>query len=150
MENSLAVAKALFCMYEKKYHCSIDELKMHKLMYFIQRESLIVNDDILFDESFVGWKYGPVLLSVRNEYLTGMMFRDIFETVAESTIRLINDVLNRFGRISAWSLSVMSHDEISWKLSRDGLKSSDNGNTELLVSAMRIDAAREIARRQAQ
>lgn len=150
MEKSLAVAKTLFNMYEKRYHCSIDELKMHKLMYFIQRESLIVNDDILFDESFIGWKYGPVLLSVRNEYLTGMMFRDIFETVAESTICLINDVLNRFGSISAWSLSVMSHDEISWKLSRNGLKSSDNGNTELLVSAMRIDAAREIARRQAQ
>ena len=34
---------------------------MHKLMYFIQRESLMYNNDILFNEDFLGWKFGPVL-----------------------------------------------------------------------------------------
>ena len=61
MEKTLAVAKSLYSMYGKRFHTSMDEMKMHKLMYFAQRESLMYNRTVLFDEDFYGWKYGPVL-----------------------------------------------------------------------------------------
>ena len=54
MENTLAVAKFMFDEYESRFHKKMDELKMHKLMYFTQRESLIVNQSALFDEDFRG------------------------------------------------------------------------------------------------
>lgn len=147
MENTLAVAKTLFTMYNEMFQQKMDEMKMHKLMYFTQRESLIVNNDILFAEDFCGWKYGPVLLSVRNEFHMGTLFCNVSENVTEATKRLIRSVLERFGSLSSWNLSMMSHEELSWKLSRNGLGSADNGNTRLSVNAMKIDAAREAASR---
>lgn len=147
MENTLSVAKALFSMYVKMFDVQIDEMKMHKLMYFTQRESLIVNNDVLFSEDFYGWRYGPVLLSVRNEFQTETFFRDVDDSVSETTKVLIKNVLGRFGNISSWNLSIMSHEELSWKLSRNGLEASDNGNVRLSISAMKLDAIREVCRR---
>ena len=48
MEKVLAVAKHLFTMYKEEFHKNMDEMKMHKLMYFSQRESLIQHDEPLF------------------------------------------------------------------------------------------------------
>ena len=44
MEKTLCVAKALYDMYYKQNGVRMDEMKMHKLMYFSQRESLMYND----------------------------------------------------------------------------------------------------------
>lgn len=147
MENTLAVAKALSIMYSKMFAQEIDEMKMHKLMYFTQRESLIVNSNILFDEDFCGWKYGPVLLSVRTEFQTEAPFSKVTENTSPTTKALLESVLDRFGGISSWNLSMLSHKELSWKLSRNGLSPSDNGNTHLSISAMKIDAIHEASSR---
>lgn len=147
MENTLAVEKALFTMYESKYDCTIDEMKMHKLMYFTQRESLIVNNEPLFDEKFLGWRYGPVLLSVREEFRKPAPFHDITSDVSKPTLELLKSVLNRFGMLSSWTLSIMSHEEFSWKLSRTGLSPSDNGSACLSIDAMRFDALVEASKR---
>lgn len=64
MENALNVAKYMYNTYLDVFKHPMDEMKMHKLMYFVQRESLMFHKDVLFDEHFLGWKYGPVLYSV--------------------------------------------------------------------------------------
>lgn len=66
MEKALVVAKAFCELYKKKYGKLMKEIRLQKMMYFAQRESLITNGRVLFDEEFLGWKYGPVLLSVNN------------------------------------------------------------------------------------
>lgn len=147
MEETLVVAKTLFEMYNERFHHNMDEMKTHKLMYFTQRESLIVNDSKLFSEDFLGWKYGPVLISVREAFRHNPLFRDINGTVTEATHELLKSVLDRFGNISSWNLSIMSHEELSWKLSRSGLDVSENGTAFLSIDAMRLDAARELALR---
>ena len=143
METTLSVAKALYLMYEKKFGATMDEMKMHKLMYFAQRESFIREKCQLFGESFYGWKYGPVLTSVRHEYIKPKPFDDISESVSDGTLALIDGVLERYGKVSSWNLSMLSHEEISWKLSRTGLESSDNGERQLSVQAIQLDAIRE-------
>ncbi len=148
MENTLAVEKAVFTMYFDMFHEQIDEMKMHKLMYFTQRESLIQRDEQLFDEDFRGWKFGPVLNSVRAEFLLGTMFKNVKEEVSEATKELIRNVLERFGNISSWNLSLLSHQELSWKLSRVGLSGSDRGDRPLSISAIRLDAMNEKAERE--
>lgn len=147
MEKSLAVAKALYSMYNDQFHTNMDEMKMHKLMYFVQKESLMYNRAALFDEDFYGWKYGPVLKSVRHEYLTGTLFADVADTVSLATERLLRSVLERYGTVSSWKLSCLSHDEFSWKKARKGLNSSDNGDVKLSLNAMMVDATRELAAR---
>jgi len=37
----------------------------HKLLYFAQRESIIQTDTPLFDASFYGWRFGPILKEIR-------------------------------------------------------------------------------------
>ena len=59
MENTMGVARALDNLYYEKNGKHMDEMRMHKLMYFAQRESLMYNKEPLFDATFYGWKYGP-------------------------------------------------------------------------------------------
>ena len=43
-------------------------MKLHEIMYFAQRESIIQTGEPLFDATFYGWKYGPVLRSVYDAF----------------------------------------------------------------------------------
>ncbi len=52
-------------------------MKLHKLLYFAQRESLAITNEPLFEENFEGWKYGSVSREVRTHYtVDGMYYRD--------------------------------------------------------------------------
>lgn len=142
MEKTLSVAKALYNEYYIKMEQKMDELKMHKLMYFLQRESLIVNKAILFDEAFLGWKYGPVLQSIRNEYRKDIPFFNVDEDVSPNTKALIKEIIDRYGALSSWKLSSLSHNEFSWKYARQGLAANENGHIKLKVDAIKVDAIR--------
>lgn len=125
----------------------MDEMKMHKLMYLAQREALMYTDNLLFDETFYGWKFGPVLMSVRDEYKNDNPYGLVEEKVDEVTTALLNKVLERYGNRTSWSLSRLSHDEVSWKHAREGLSPEDNGKVPLEEKMMRVDAVRERAQR---
>ncbi len=45
-----------------------DEMKLHKLLYFTQRECLIQKGEPMFDAQFEAWKYGPVMVQIRQHY----------------------------------------------------------------------------------
>lgn len=144
MERTLCVAKALYDMYYEQNGKPMDEMKMHKLMYFAQRESLMCYNEPLFDGTFYGWKYGPVLKEVRGEYHAyACPFKLVSGEVTEDTKVLLKNVLNRYGSLSSWKLSSLSHEEFSWKKARQGLASGDDGNVELSLEAMKVDATKE-------
>lgn len=147
MEKTLCVARALYDMYYKEKGVQMDEMKMHKLMYFSQRESLMYNNEPLFDGTFYGWKFGPVLKEVRSSYVTGVYFSDVQGLVSEKTKELLKNVLERYGSLSSWKLSSLSHEEFSWKKARTGLDADDDGDVELSLDALRVDATRELMNR---
>ena len=141
------VAKTLYNMYLDTYHLPMDEMKMHKLMYFSQRESLMETGNLMFDEEFYGWKYGPVLKKVRSEYRKRRPFEMVEGTVAEGNLGLLKAVFYRYADVDAWELSAMSHAEYSWKKSREGLSAGEDGKNKLDVKAMKVDAVTEKYRR---
>jgi len=147
MQDSRCVGKALYDMYVSRYGERMDEMKMHKLMYFTQRESLVDTGTLLFGEPFYGWKFGPVLMSVREEFRNAVPYGVVGTNVDEATRQLLGKVLDRYAKRSSWSLSRLSHDEVSWKHAREGLKPEDNGNVALSEKMMRVDAVREKAQR---
>lgn len=150
MEKTLSVAKALYDMYYDQKSVYMDEMKMHKLMYFSQRESLMYKNELLFDGTFYGWKYGPVLKEVRREYFgNAVPFASVVEKVSEDTMTLLQNVLERYGSLSSWKLSSLSHEEFSWKKARKGLKAGEDGDVKLSLDAMKVDAAKEKAARRA-
>lgn len=147
MENTMCVAKALYNMYYERTGTHMDEMKMHKLMYFSQRESLMYNGSPLFDGTFYGWKYGPVLKEVRTEFHFPNPFSAVSDTVTKETRGLLKNVLGRYGSLSSWKLSNLSHEEFSWKKARQGLDASNDGNVELSLDAMKVDATKELVAR---
>lgn len=149
MENTLCVAKALYEMYYEQNGICMDEMKMHKLMYFSQRESLMYNNEPLFDGIFYGWKYGPVLKEVRSTYKNNTLASKSSGTLSDATLKLLKSVMERYGSLSSWKLSSLSHEEFSWKKARKGLEAAEDGNIELSLDAMKVDATRELIDRRA-
>lgn len=144
MEKTLHVAKMLYNLYYQQKGVCMDEMKMHKLMYFSQRESLMNTNEPLFNGVFYGWKYGPVLKEVRDQYFGVIVpFAYVSGTVRKETVDLLQKVLERYGSLSFWKLSCLSHEEFSWKKSRVGLESGDDGDVQLSLDAMRVDAVKE-------
>ena len=76
-------------------------------------------------------------------------FSNVEGKVSEQTLDLLKSVLKRYGSLSSWKLSSLSHGEFSWKKSRVGLESGEDGNVELSLEAMRVDATKELVARKA-
>ena len=150
MENTMGVARALDNLYYEKNGKHMDEMRMHKLMYFAQRESLMYNKEPLFDATFYGWKYGPVLKEVRNQFKKDLNLEELTklkDSVSDNTKKILESVFDRYGSLSSWKLSALSHEEFSWKMARSGLNYEDNGDVPLLLNAMKVDAQRELVSR---
>lgn len=148
MAQLLAVAKYLNELHLSKHDCVMDQMKMHKMMYFSQRESLMISGEPLFDGDFEAWKYGPVLTEVRSEYMTGNMFSGTYDTLTDEEKQLVDDVFKRYDEYDAWQLSTLSHAESSWLKAREGLRMGESGRNKMSLSVMRVDATREKLRRQ--
>lgn len=147
MAQTLAVAKYLNELHVKKHGSVMDQMKMHKMMYFSQRESLMISGNPLFNDDFEAWKYGPVLVNVRNEYLTGHMFDGEYEKLNDTEKKLVESVYRRYDEYDAWQLSTLSHAEYSWRQARRGLSVGEAGNEKMSLIAMKTDATREFLRR---
>lgn len=118
---------------------ALDEMKLHKLLYFTQRESFAVTGQPAFDGVFEGWKFGPVCREVRSCYFEGEILCETNE-VPDELKYIINNVILEYGSLASWKLSELSHREISWKNARAGLMPSENGNGHLSLDDIMEDA----------
>lgn len=139
MENVLNVAQYIFDEYKRQAKTSIDEMKLHKLLYFAQRESFAITGKQLFDGEFRGWKYGPVCCEVRNAFSPDGIVVDT-SPVSDECAYIVNNVVQEYGSIASWKLSELSHKEISWKNARKGLTAEQNGNNLISISDIQEDA----------
>lgn len=139
MEKIINVAQYIFTKYNEIAKETIDELKLHKLLYFAQREALAITDEPLFEGEFQGWKFGPVCKEIRNS-ITPDGILDYDGDISDESKYIINNVIIEYGSLASWKLSQLSHEEISWKNSRVGLNPGDNGNRVLNLDDIREDA----------
>ena len=75
------------------------------------------------------------------------MFHSVSDDLSEEAEKLVESVYQRYKKLSSWKLSSLSHGELSWKCSREGLAAEENGTVALKLADMRVDAARELLRR---
>ena len=54
--------------YSNKKGYPINNLKLQKLLYFVNARNIVENGSPLFEEEMEKWKYGPVVPSVYHEY----------------------------------------------------------------------------------
>lgn len=148
MEKVLNIAAHIAQEYFLEYGQQIDEMKLHKLMYFAQRESLIQNGEALFDAAFYGWKYGPVLKEIRSVYKDGSFVSIMPERFTKDCSMLLKKVLEKYAGKDSWSLNRLTHGEISWKNSRIGIPEKENSDNPLSLEDIIADAERIKARRE--
>ena len=139
MEKIINVAQYVFTAYKRISGEIIDEMKLHKLLYFAQRESLAITNEPLFEGQFDGWKYGPVFREIRNS-ITPDGILDADSDISEESKYIVNNVIAQYGALASWKLSELSHKEISWKNARIGLADGENGKVKLKLDDIRADA----------
>lgn len=147
MENVLNVAAHIAQDYFSEYGQQIDEMKLHKLMYFAQRESLIQTDKPLFKATFYGWKYGPVLKEIRSVYKDGTFTSIKPQKFLTDCIMILKKVMEEYAGKDSWSLSRLTHGEMSWKKSRIGVPEDENSDRPMRLEDIRVDAERIKTRR---
>lgn len=139
MDKIINVAQYVYDEYKRVTGEVIDEMKLHKLLYFAQRESLAITNTPLFEGEFEGWKYGPVCKEIRNS-ITPDGIIDAFEDISDESKYIINNVIQEYGSLASWKLSELSHKECSWKNARIGLHEGENGSQKLKLEDIREDA----------
>ncbi|MGN0373442.1 MAG: Panacea domain-containing protein [Enterocloster sp.] len=139
MDKIINVAQYVYDEYKRVTGEVIDEMKLHKLLYFAQRESLAITNTPLFEGEFEGWKYGPVCKEIRNS-ITPDGIIDAFEDISDESKYIINNVIQEYGSLASWKLSELSHKEHSWKNARMGLHEGENGSRKLKLEDIREDA----------
>lgn len=120
---------------------NLSETKLHKLLYFTQRESFAITGSPAFSGEFEGWKFGPVCKEVRANFFNGQLLVKT-QDISEGLQYIINNVILEYGSLTAWKLSDLSHRDISWRNSRRGLSADDIGNVPLSNDDIKKDAAK--------
>ena len=148
MEDLMNVASYIFNRYQEAKGEKIDEMKLHKMLYFAQRESFIQNDEPLFAETFYGWKFGPVLKEIRAAYRDNTFLSSVDDSVIARIQSVMDKVFEEYADKDSWSLSRVTHGEIAWKNSRKGVSDGVNSDYPIANEDIRKDAERVRIRRQ--
>jgi uncharacterized phage-associated protein len=137
--SATEIASYVYHHYQQTYGSKIEEMKFHKMLYYIQRESFIKNNAPMFTEEFEAWKFGPVMTELRQPYRNA----DFPECdIDDETKKIINDVFEIYGPTNPWALGMMSHEEISWQRARANTPAGENSSTKISNNDIRYDAKR--------
>ena len=150
MDSVMDVAKYIYSRYKAEVGQKIDEMKLHKMLYFAQREAIIQTNEPLFLENFSGWKFGPVMVKIRKAYKDEEFDDcnyDYTKNNKEQFICVMNKVFTDYAKKDPWSLSRLTHGELSWQNSRKGIPEGENGTSKIKIADIRKDATRIKRRR---
>lgn len=113
----------------------LTQMKLMKLLYFIQGTSLVYLNERFFPQDVVAWKYGPAVEKVHNKY-RGQ--REIVNTINEEDVKdykelnespkhaeILSSVYDTFGSKSAYDLMRITHKQSPWINTDQGKAISD-------------------------
>ncbi len=139
MDTIIDTASYIIKKYREITGENLDKMKLHKLLYFTQREAFAITGQPAFEGILEGWKYGPVSPEV-NKIYNRKKFSVKTKDISDKLKYIINNVILEYGSLASWKLSEISHKETSWLNSRQGLKNTENGSNPLKLSDIREDA----------
>lgn len=142
MVSVLQVASYICQRYMEKYGVRIDEMKLHKLLYFTQRECLVQTQKPMFTETFKAWKYGPVMLEIRQHYKDDSLNLMMSDQDVAIYQKVFDVVFDSYSAKKSWSLSSLTHGEYSWQKAREGYGLLDSCDVDIKTADIAIDADR--------
>ena len=102
----------------------VTNLKLQKLLYYMQGFHIAYFNEPLFDEEIEAWQYGPVVPDVYNYYKdngsNGIEANKKELMLEPKEEALFSEVLSIYGQYSAIGLMNMTHNETPWKSTPTG------------------------------
>lgn len=97
----------------------ITNLKLQKLLYFLQGENCRLRHTRLISNDFYAWQLGPVVPEVYHEfamYSSSVIPKQHCSTLfSPEELSIINQILLKYAPKSTWDLVDMSHSQDPWK-----------------------------------
>lgn len=120
--EALDISKYVIEQFNKKGH-GISNLKLQKVLYYVQMKSLIDSGDALIIEQFEAWRHGPViapLYSKFKKYISSPIdikdqSLDNCSNLDKSYIPLIDEVIEKTINVDPWDLVEKTHETSPWK-----------------------------------
>lgn len=141
MEKIIDVAKYISKKYFYEKNEKIDQMKLHKILFFTQKESFLKLGSPMFDEDFEGWKLGPVSREIRKYYdQISETTEDVF--LNEKNEEIVNSVYEKYIDVDSYHLSYLTHLHYSWIKARIGLEKEENGSNIISKEDIKKDAFR--------
>jgi len=147
MIGILKIAAYICERYRNEYGVDIDEMKLHKLLYFAQRECIVQTGKPMTEASFEAWKYGPVSPYVHNKFRKGAIGNPLDKNIERYYKKVFDKLFEVYAPQKAWSLSTLSHGELSWQTARLDTPSDRNSSAKLKIEDITKDADRVRLRR---
>jgi len=145
MESVLNIASYISHRYLDTFHEYISEMKLHKLLYFVQRECIIQTGEPMFADDFQAWRYGPVMPCIRYVDLGSI---DVPSGEVISQYKSVFDyVFDYYAPMHPYTLSDIAHTQLSWLNARKGLDWCSSSQNPMSIDDIRIDAERAKLRR---
>lgn len=97
----------------------ITNLKLQKLLYFVQAMSLMIFGKRAFPEKILAWSYGPVINEVYQKYKQNhgseINSESNIKNISSGLYKIIEEVINSYGSIEANKLIDFTHEEEPWR-----------------------------------
>ncbi len=119
------------------------DVKLHKLLFAINRLSIFQTGDPMFLSEAEAWRWGPVFPEVY--FNRGRATGDL-QAISGADAAIIKEVCRTLGDKAGSQLASRSHDRYpEWQEMRAGLKANEPSRKVITFGAMRKALAREIA-----
>ena len=133
MENVVKIASYICQRYLQQFGKRIDGIKLQKLLYFTQRESIIQTGEPMFKEQFEARKYGPVLSPILHLYKDNALHESLSDATIEHYKKVFDTVFTTYAPKDELSLNSITPGEYAWQQARQ--KQSVTGRqTELIAT----------------
>lgn len=102
----------------------MSNMKLQKMLYYVQGFHLAYFNEALFDEEIEAWMYGPVVPSIYEKYKkynkSGIPYEGKVIELTSKEEDLFNEVYRVYGEFSAIGLMNMTHREDPWQSTNIG------------------------------
>lgn len=126
---------------------SLSNLKLQKLMYYVQAWFLAFEGKKFFESDFQAWVHGPVSRDIYNRFsATKSLYAEITEddirsgftpdNLSDDERKHIDNVLSVYAKLSGPQLEEMTHRESPWIEARGNLKSWERCENTISSSSM--------------
>ena len=95
----------------------------------------------MFSAPFEAWKYGPVVVEVRDLYRKDALNVPLTKAELEVYKPIFDYVFMNYADKDSWSLSNLTHSETSWKNARKGLGLDEHCSNGLDMEDIRKEAS---------